>query len=754
MSPLLNRFDKYKLFLPLIVLLLLSLTAWCALKAPQLRLILPVVAGVLTYLFWKARVKEVAAEKALKGSERRFRELVSFLPQPVIEMDRRGMITFANHTAFQYFLYKHEDFEHGVPALATIAAADQERARSDFKRVLAGDLLSPVEYRMCREEGEEFPAIIYSSPVIDAGAVVGMRSLVVDITELRQADEALRLSEETLRAVFNSSYDAMILHDQGGKILDVNEQTLTTFAISAGEAKKFSFSKDLSGDQQKAGTLPDFWQKTLAGEPQFFEWDCRRPGDGSHFYAEVFLRKIPMKNGDALLVNIRDISERKESETRLRDNHRRLNYLAYHDTLTSLPNRLLLHDRLQHAMAKARRSNCQVSLLFLDLDRFKNINDTLGHDVGDRLLVEMAGRLLECVGDGDTVARRGGDEFIIILAEVYSARQMIQVAEKIQRALSEPILLEEHRLYVTSSIGISTFPANSTTVDGLMKCADVAMYRAKAEGRNTYQFYVPEMNARDREFLLLESNLRQALEQNQLLLYYQPQLDMVGREMIGVEALIRWLHPEQGLIPPDDFIPLAEETGLIVPIGEWVLRTACAQARRWQEQGYAPVKMAVNVSARQFRQPDLVQVVDRALADSALAPEYLELELTESLIVEDGGDTLLTMTEFRSRGISLAIDDFGTGYSSLSYLKNLPVSKLKIDRSFLRDVTAASGDTSIAAAVIALAHSLKLSVLAEGVESEEQIAFLLEKGCLEGQGYYFSHPQPAEAIEHFLKKAD
>ncbi|WP_305042940.1 putative bifunctional diguanylate cyclase/phosphodiesterase [Geoalkalibacter sp.] len=424
----------------------------------------------------------------------------------------------------------------------------------------------------------------------------------------------------------------------------------------------------------------------------------------------------------------------------------RLEQLAHHDPLTDLPNRLLFQDRLEHALAKAHREGHQVALFFLDLDRFKKINDSLGHALGDHLLREVAQRLSGCVRAGDTVARLGGDEFMIVIDAVDNLQQVAAIAQKILRHLDRPVEVDGYSLYATGSIGVSLFPNDGRDVDTLMKCADAAMYRAKELGRNTYQFYTADMNARAHELLLLESSLRQALERDQLLLHYQPQFDLADERLVGFEALVRWRHPELGIISPADFIPLAEETGLIVPIGEWVTRTACAQNLAWQRTGLPAVTMAVNISARQFRQNDLVERISAILRETGLDPRLLELELTESMILGNTEGAILTMQALKGLGLSLAIDDFGSGYSSLAYLKRFPIAKLKIAQEFVRDVLIDSNDAAIAASVIALGKSMDLRVVAEGVETAEQLAFLRDKGCDLGQGYLFGRPLPAEAV--------
>ena len=475
-------------------------------------------------------------------------------------------------------------------------------------------------------------------------------------------------------------------------------------------------------------------------------------GQVRHVHAQA--RVVRDNEGQALRVTgtFHDVSKRLQTEARLRENQAHLNYLAYHDALTGLPNRLLFQDRFDHAIARSRRLSHQVAILFLDLDQFKKVNDSLGHEVGDRLLREVAERLRGCAREADTLARLGGDEFVLLLEEVESMNAASAAAKKIIKRLAPTFRVGGFELYTTASIGIALYPDNGTSVEELMKCADVAMYRAKERGRNNFQFYTPDMNARAQEMLLLESGLHQALERGELEIYYQPQLDMQSGEFIGSEALLRWNHPTRGLLLPAEFLPLAEETGLILAMSEWVLHSACRQNRLWQESGFSPMPVAINITPRMFQQALLVRMVSRALKDSGLEPRYLELEVTESMIMDNVEAAIQTMTELSRMGISLAIDDFGTGYSSLSCLRRLPINKLKIDRIFVGDVTNSKHDAAIAASVIALAGSMNFGVIAEGVETEGQQHFLQDRGCRQAQGFLFSRPLPVAQVEKLFKR--
>ncbi len=428
-------------------------------------------------------------------------------------------------------------------------------------------------------------------------------------------------------------------------------------------------------------------------------------------------------------------------------------HLAHHDTLTDLPNRQLFLSRLRHLIGQSKRRMRSLAVFFIDLDRFKQINDTLGHPIGDMLLLGVSERLAKCLRDSDTVARRGGDEFTIILDGIARGQDAGRVARKILDALARPFFLDGHELFVSASIGISLYPADGADVDTLVKHADIAMYRAKARGGNNYQFFLPEMTDRALERLELESNLRQGIERNQLVLHYQPQLDIASGRVCGMEALVRWDHPDLGLIYPDEFIPLAEDTGLIGLLGDWVLQEACHQMKRWQEAGAPRICMAVNFSARQFQFQKPVERVERLLRDLDLEPELLDLELTESVVMKDATFAMEVLKQLRALGIQVSIDDFGMGYSSLAYLKRFPITRLKIDRSFIRNLLVDQKDAAITLAVIGMAHSLGIEAVAEGVETEEQLDFLRERKCDQMQGYLYSPPLPADrATELLLEK--
>jgi len=437
-------------------------------------------------------------------------------------------------------------------------------------------------------------------------------------------------------------------------------------------------------------------------------------------------------------------------EKLLRERTAEVNRLAYYDTLTGLPNRTLFKDRLEQAVAVSLRSGKLIGILFIALDQLKKVNDTLGHLPGDQLMKQVAGRLRSCVTEGDTVARFGGDEFAVMLTRIDGAKDIIEIIGALRAALGPPFDLDGQELFVTTSVGVSLFPLDGREGQSLLKNASSALYRAKKSGGDNYKFYTEDMNSRASKQLALETSLRHAIDNEEFVLHYQPRLAVDSLKITGVEALVRWQHPQLGLLSPAEFISLAEDNGLILPIGEWVLRTACRQNREWQEKGFAPMRVGVNVSARQFHQQHLAEIVLNILDETGLAPAFLDLELTESSIMSNAQATIDVLTRLKAMDVTISIDDFGTGFSSLSYLKRLPIDALKIDQSFVRDVTTDPDDAALVMTIVTLAHNLRLNVVAEGVETEEQLRFLHLLRCDEVQGYLFSKPLPAEGLEQLL----
>jgi len=572
----------------------------------------------------------------------------------------------------------------------------------------------------------------------------GLEERVMQRTsELSEANKHLNLQAAALKAAAN----AIVITDFHGTIIWVNR----AFTTMTGYGQEEIVGKNpnlLNSGEQPESYYAELWSTILSGKVWKGEIVNRRK-DGTTYTEEMTITPVSLEDTgnptNTYFIAIKqDITQRKAAE-------KQIQFLAYYDALTGLPNRTLLQDRLSKALAGARRRKDKVALLFLDLDGFKTINDSLGHSVGDLVLQEVAERLKRFAREQDTVARVGGDEFLIVLTAVKDAADAAVAAERLMHAMTVELVIQGRSLSISCSIGIGIFPEHGTDGETLIKNADAAMYCAKESGCNSFRFFSEGMNAEAMERLTLEHGLRLALEKRELFLVYQPQMDIATGKTTGLEALLRWQHPELGLVRPDKFIRIAENSGLIIPIGEWVLRTACSQARKWQDEGLLAVPVAVNVSAVQFRQEDFCELIGRVLWETGLAPQYLEMELTESLLLSNAHVTLSVLQNLRAMGLKLAIDDFGTGYSSLSYLRQFPVSKLKIDRSFIRDVAVNPDDAAITTAIIGMAKSLNLKVIAEGVEDEAQMSFLRARQCDEIQGYYFSKPLVVEKVADKLR---
>ncbi len=576
----------------------------------------------------------------------------------------------------------------------------------------------------------------------DAGQVTRMSGITVDIDERKSAEERLHLQAAALEAAAN----AIVITDRQGTIVWVNAAATALTGYSKEELLGNNPRLFKSGEQSESYYV-NLWTTISSGKVWKGEILNRRK-DGTTYTEETTITPVAQGSGnpaDTHYIAIKqDITDRKVAEERVE-------FLAYYDALTALPNRTLLKDRLSQALARARRQKDKVALLFLDLDRFKIINDSLGHSLGDHLLQDVAARLRTWAREQDTAARLGGDEFLVVLTGIKDIPDAAVAAERLMDTMTAEFVVQGHSLSVSCSLGISIFPEHGTNAETLIKHADAAMYSAKDRGRNNFQFFKDDMNAEVVERLTLENSLRGALEKKELFLLYQPQMDIVTGRISGLEALLRWQHPDLGLIPPDKFIRIAENSGLIIPIGEWVLKTACAQARKWQDQGLPALTVAVNVSAVQFRQVGFPKLVARVLRETGLAAQCLELELTESLLLANATVTFSVLEELKAMGLKLAIDDFGTGYSSLSYLKQFPMSKLKIDRSFICDVASNSDDMAITTAIIGMAKNLNLKVIAEGVENEAQMSFLRTLHCDEIQGYYFSEPLAVDKVADMLR---
>lgn len=569
-----------------------------------------------------------------------------------------------------------------------------------------------------------------------------------DISERRAMEESLRESqarlEEAQRIARLGSWDWNIL--DGSTFCSAEFYRIFGLERNAFDGSYESFLATVHPEDR--GLVDEAMKRAFTeGAPYVMEYRIVRPDENVRYIfsqGQVTFGKEgePVRMAGTVL----DLTDRKQIELDLEEKKNHLKRLAYHDSLTGLPNRNLFQDILAKAMVRADRNKSQVALLFIDLDSFKKFNDTLGHQTGDQLLREVANRLQTLLRKVDTLARLNGDEFVIVVEDVSEIEQVAHIAQKVLSGLEPPFFIGSQLCYVSASIGISLFPSGDDDIESLQKRADVARYAAKERGRNNFQFYSQEMDARAHELLLLENDLRRALENEQLFLHYQPQVDLSSGQIMGLEALVRWQHPDKGMIPPGDFVPLAEETGLIVPIGTWVLRTACAYARTLREAGIPPLRMSVNISMHQFKAQEFPVFVSQILNETSLEPQWLELEITESIAMENASETISRLATLKKMGVCLAIDDFGKGHSSLSHLKHLPITTLKIDKGFVGDILTDQYDFAIVEAIQALAKSLGLDVVAEGVETQEQNHLLRRLGCKSGQGFLFSRPLPPDDI--------
>ncbi len=553
------------------------------------------------------------------------------------------------------------------------------------------------------------------------------KELEVEIKERKEVERLLRNSEDQYRLVTNA-LPVLIAYIDTDFIFRFNNLAYEEWFRKPLNNITGSPVKEILGDAGFA-IFYEHFQKLLNSKQMTYETIMYFQDEQERYVSVTLIPHIRDANMSGCFSLISDMTPR-------------INYLATHDSLTGLPNRSLFTARLSHALRRAHRNNTKVALLFLDLDHFKNVNDMLGHDVGDQLLIKVVERLKNCVYESDTIARLGGDEFIIILESVIESERVVTIAKKLCGDLANIFMLDEHELYITTSIGISIYPDDADNMQILMKNADMAMYRAKERGRNTFEFYTTKMNEVIQKRVTIETSLRNALDKNELKIFYQPVVDIKKLSIKGTEALLRWVHPEMGFIPPSEFIPIAEETDLIVPIGEWVLRAACSQNLIWQRAGHPQLHISANISVRQFMKNDFAERVARVLNETGLEGKYLTLEMTESLIMSDIEYSIKMTRLLKELDVTISLDDFGTGYSSLNYLKRFPFDIIKIDRSFVTDFSVNPEDSAIVKAIITLAHNLKMKVIAEGVEKPEQFAFLRDYGCDEVQGYLFYPPIP------------
>ena len=661
----------------------------------------------------------------------------------LIALDRHGDVIWANSTCGDILGYSEKELLGKNWFESCIAPEHRQSLKQKFEAIMTGKITTlPTEFEnsvMTRSGASRkisWCASLLSGP---HGAIYGTLCSGQDTEEKKRAD----LQRHLAMKIFDNMPEGVVVTDTSATILSVNSAFEEATGYSQEETVNQHISMLKSGhhDQQ---FYVDMWEKLLSeGQWQGEIWN--RHKDGEIYPEWLTIRALKNERGETTHYAgiFSDINTQHHVQQRLQR-------LAYYDTLTGLPNRAHFYDQVEQQLARAQTAGSLFGIMFLDFDRFKNINDTLGHSVGDEVLKTIGQRLKQSVRDSDIVARLGGDEFVVLLPELQEPRHAVMVAEKLMASFVDPVTVQGKDLFVTASVGISIYPFDGDDGETLLKNADTAMYHSKELGRNKYHFYTADMSARFRERLDLENGFRRALENNELYLVYQPQIDARNGRIIGIEALARWRHPDFGDVPPSRFISLAEESGMIGRMGEWVLRTACYQAKQWATLSSHPFRLAINLSAHQLLQHGLCETVEKLMEEHTLDPAYLELELTESVLMQNAEATMATLERLSAMGIELSIDDFGTGYSSLSYLKRFTIDKLKIDRSFVKDVPHDANDSAIAATVIAMARNLNLEVIAEGVETREQRDFLLQRGCHIMQGEFFSRPVKAIEITHML----
>jgi diguanylate cyclase (GGDEF)-like protein/PAS domain S-box-containing protein len=692
--------------------------------------------------------RKLAAD-ALREGERFLTTLVANLPGFVIRLEGSPLtIKYVSEGVREITGFSAEDLT-GQPIMVLaerLHEDDRLLMTETVRRARETGHTIEYEFRFHTRSGEERWFWQQGQVVTDEdGLPIALEMFTMDITDRKRATDALEASEERFRDIYENARDAMVSFDFRGHFLSVNRRMVELFGYTEEEFLELS-PADLTPVEAQAQNA-EYLQRVFRGDSTPFEVELIAR-DGHRVPMEMTARIALDEKGRARTVQMigRDISERKQAEETIRR-------LAYHDSLTGLPNRALFEDRLRMALAQARRQGEMLGVLFLDVDSFKLVNDTLGHSAGDKLLQSVANDLSALIREGDTVARVGGDEFTLLLPTIERTEDVTDVAQRILECLRLPRIIAGQEFRATASIGITTFPADGEDGEALLRNADTAMYRAKEHGRDNYQLYTAAMNQRVMDRLSFEQSLRQSLARNELKVFYQPIIDIETGRITAAEALVRWFHPTRGIIMPDEFIPLAEETGIILEIGEVVLREVCRQIKEWRNDGVEIGRVAVNLSARQMQQEDLVSRVARILQESGVSPSLIQLEITEGAVLKNVDYAIGMLHQLREMGIGIALDDFGTGYSSLTYLKRFPVDAVKVDRTFVRDLEHDANDATIVSTVIGMADNLGLRVIAEGVETEQQLAFLRARGCTEFQGYLFSPPVPPDEFATLVTNA-
>ena len=682
--------------------------------------------------------------EALRESEQRFRKLTQQLPVGIFINDTHGECRYVNNY-WCWLAGLTAEQAMGLGWTQALHADDREQTLQIWKNANEQGNEVATQYRFRTPSGRETWLKTRARPMRDrAGRITGHLGASIDIADLKKTEETLRASEARFRNYFELPLIGIALIGPDKRWWEVNDRTCEMLGYRRSRLLGMTWAEMTHPDDQSAEEIQ--LKRVLNRRIEGYSLDKRFiRQDGALLYASVSTRCVRQANGmvDHFVTVIQDITERRQAAEHIK-------HLAYYDALTGLPNRTLLNDRLQQALLRAGREHNLAGMLLVDLDRFKLINDALGHKIGDRLLNEVATRLQQCIRQCDTISRQGGDEFAILLPDLTSNDDATRAAQRMLDAIIQPFRLDGRELNITCSIGISLYPRDGRTNESLLKNADIALYRAKDMGRNNYQFYLSGGTTLSRERLNLETDLRHAMNRRQLELYYQPKWDFRTGAITGAEALIRWNHPDMGLVSPVRFIPIAEENGLVLPIGEWILRAAVNEITQLHKDGFPGLRIAVNLSGRQFRQTDLKDRVREALTTSGFDPACLELELTEGILMHNNEENMAVLHAFKAMGVRIAIDDFGTGYSSLSYLQQFPVNVLKIDRAFVKDLPENTSSVAIVDAIVTLAHGLELEVVAEGVETPEQQAFLQAHGCDEGQGYYFGRPMPLAEFRELL----